>query len=754
MRGTEHTASLFANKLGQEVYAVDLADLKQKILTHHPNADLQLIEAAYAFADKAHANQVRKTGEPYIQHPLEVAGILADLQLDTATVVAALLHDVVEDTEASQEEMESRFGHEVANLVDGVTKLEKLDFTSREEAQSENLRKMLLAMARDLRVILIKLADRLHNMRTAWAWTEAKRKRKAQETLEIYAPLAHRLGMANLKWELEDLAFRYLEPEQYREVSQKVAGKRTEREELVQQLMAELKTKLSEVGVTADISGRAKHFYSIYKKMYRQGKDVHELYDLIAIRVIVDEIKDCYGVLGLIHSSWRPLPGRFKDYIATPKPNLYQSLHTTVIGPHGEPFEIQIRTWEMHRTADYGVAAHWSYKEGRTDDDFDKKLTWLRSMLEWHTEMREAHEFVEAVKVDIFADQTLVFTPKGRVVDLPAGATPIDFAYAIHTDIGHRCVGAKVNGKIVPLDSTLKSGDIVEVLTSKSSPGPSTDWLKIAQSSGAKNKIRQFFKRERREENLQRGREALERECKRLGHEPHVLLRPEWLEEIRKKANLVSDDDLYVSIGIGTLSSQSIVQRLHDQFEREQAKVKAETAPEQPVVERKEWGGYHKASLGIRVKGIEGVLVRFSRCCSPVPGDPIIGYVSRGRGVAVHRLNCPNMPQFVKEQDRLIEVVWEEDYQSSHPVEVKLVAVDRAGLLADVAGVVADSRINMIQTVSRGLRSGMASIDMTMEVRDLTQLEFVLQKLRRVRDVLSVERVVREVGKARGGVGS
>ncbi|MCG0239587.1 MAG: bifunctional (p)ppGpp synthetase/guanosine-3',5'-bis(diphosphate) 3'-pyrophosphohydrolase [Firmicutes bacterium] len=732
---------------------MDLETLKQLIRRYLPDADLTLVDEAFALADQAHAGQFRKSGDAYIQHPLEVAGILAKLQMDPATIAAALLHDVCEDCGVSLQQIEEKFGKEVASLVDGVTKLEKLDFTSKEEAQSENLRKMFLAMAKDLRVILIKLADRLHNMRTAWAWPPETQRRKAQETLEIYAPLAHRLGMADIKWELEDLAFRYLEPEKYRHVAQLVARKRAERESITRELMEQIGQRLAEVGIKADISGRPKHLYSIYRKMYQQGKDITEIYDLIAVRVIVDEVKDCYGALGVIHSYWRPLPGRFKDYIATPKANLYQSLHTTVVGPHGEPFEIQIRTWEMHRTAEYGVAAHWRYKEGKTDKDFDQKLSWLRSLLEWHQEMREARDFIEAVKVDIFADQVFVFTPKGRVVDLPAGATPIDFAYSIHTEIGHRCVGAKVNGKIVPLDSPLKNGDIVEILTSKNSPGPSLDWLKIVKTSTAKNKIRQFFKKERREENLARGKEALEREIRRLGHEVHQLCRSEWLEEICRKHNLASEEELYVAIGIGTLSASSVAARLHDLYEREQARKRAEAgeatgtpgAQGTPVVtERKDWEGYRRVSSGIRVKGVDGVLVRFSRCCSPVPGDPIIGYVTRGRGVAVHRLDCPNMAHMAKESDRLIECSWEEGYSAAHPVEIQIVGVDRAGLLADVAGVVADSRINVLNSFSRGNRDGTAIIDMVLEIRDLNQLQYVLQKLRRVPDVLDVRRVVRQ----------
>lgn len=729
---------------------MDLQVLLDVLREHHPGADLDLVRSAYTYASQAHQGQYRDSGEPYIQHPLEVGVILAGLQLDETTVAAGLLHDVVEDTGVSLDDLERRFGKEIATLVDGVTKLEKLRFSSREEAQVENLRKMFLAMARDLRVILIKLADRLHNMRTLRPRREEAQKRVAQETMEIYAPLAHRLGIYEVKWELEDLAFRVLEPDKYRETAALIARRRSEREALVDQLIQQLKDKIAEVGIRADISGRPKHIFSLYKKL-KLGRDITEIYDLIAIRVIVDEVKDCYGILGIIHSFWRPLPGRFKDYIATPKANLYQSLHTTVIGPHGEPFEIQIRTWEMHRTAEYGLAAHWVYKEGRSDRDFDKKLSWLRGLLEWHTEMREAREFVEAVKSDIFTDLVFVFTPKGHVVDLPAGATPIDFAYAIHTEVGHRCVGAKVSGRIVPLDSQLHSGDIIEILTSKNSPGPSTDWLKIVKTSGAKNKIRQFFKRERRDENLDLGKDMLEREIKRLGLNPHELTKDEWVQECCKRYNVASEEELYLAIGIGTLTAGSVAARLKELYDKEQAKLKPPEAV-LPTETKKEWEGYRKPSSGIRVKGIDNVLVRFSRCCNPVPGDPIIGYVTRGRGVTVHRLDCPNMAGLTRDSDRLLEVGWEEGYSAAHPVEIQLTAIDRPGLLAETASIIADSRINVLTSVSRANRNKMATIDLVLAVRDLNQLQYVLQKLRKVRDVISVERVVREL-RAKGGVG-
>jgi GTP diphosphokinase / guanosine-3',5'-bis(diphosphate) 3'-diphosphatase len=720
---------------------IDLQSLIERVRSYHPTADGSLIESAYQFAAEAHAGQHRRTGEAYVEHPVAVAHIIAEMQLDLPSVVAGLLHDTVEDTPVTLEQLEAKFGKEVGSLVDGVTKLGKLSYSSREEAQLENLRKMFLAMARDLRVILIKLADRLHNMRTIHAQPADRQLAKAQEVMEVYAPLAHRLGVSEIKWELEDLAFRVLHPDKYRDVASQVARKRQEREEIARQVMDEMRVKLEEVGIHADISGRPKHFYSIYKKMHIQGKDITEIYDLIAIRVIVDEVKDCYGALGVIHSSWKPLPLRFKDYIATPKPNMYQSLHTTVIGPHGEPVEIQIRTWEMHKTSEYGIAAHWRYKDGKTNKDFDRKLQWLRSLLEWHVEMREAREFVEAVKTDVFADQVFCFSPKGHVFDLPSEATPLDFAFAVHSEVGYRCVGAKVNGKIVPLDSKLKTGDVVEILTSKQSPGPSIDWMKVVKTASAKNKIRQFFKKERREENLARGKEMLEREIEKSGLDEKELMREEWLEDVCRRSTVQSLEDLYVAIGIATLSPSTVVSRLREFYERER---RASQPPALPQIETKDWVGYGRASNGIRVKGIGDVFVRFSRCCSPVPGDPVIGFVTRGRGVTVHRMDCPNMSDLSKDPERLIEVSWDENYHAAHPVEVVVSAIDRAGLLADIVNIVAEARINMLSTTSRAHKNKLATIDLVLEVKDLQQLQYVLAKMRKVKDVMTVERVVKE----------
>jgi len=718
-----------------------LQRLTEKLRSYNPDANVALVEAAYEFAAAAHNGQCRKSGEPYITHPVAVAKIVADMQLDATSVAAALLHDVLEDCGVTYEQLEAKFGKEVASIVDGVSKLDRLNFTSRDEAQVENLRKMFLAMAKDVRVILIKLSDRLHNMRTLKHQGSEAQTRIAQETMDIYAPLAHRLGVSEIKWELEDLSFRVLEPDRYQEMTHTVARRRAERQQITQDLMTQLRERLEAEGIHADISGRAKHFYSIYKKMYRQGKDISQIYDLIAIRVIVDEVKDCYGTLGVIHANWKPLPLRFKDYIATPKPNMYQSLHTTVIGPHGEPFEIQIRTWDMHRTSEFGVAAHWAYKEGRTDKEFDKKLQWLRSLLEWQQEIRDAREFVESVKVDIFSDQVFVFSPRGHVFSLPAGGTPLDFAFAVHSDIGYRCVGAKINGKIAPLDTALKNGDVVEILTSKQSPGPALDWLKIVKTASAKNKIRQFFKRERRDDNLARGKEIVRGEIQKTGLDAHELLRDDWLTEICKKANLKDEEELFLLVGIGSLSSSTVVARLREYYEKEK---KAAEPPPPIEVERKDWAGYGKASNGIRVKGVSNLVVRFSRCCSPVPGDPVIGFVTRGRGVTVHRMDCPNMDDLAKDPDRLIEVAWEESYSAAHPVEVQVTALDRSGLLADVVSIVADARINMLSSTSKAGKSKIATIGLVLEIKDAQQLQFVLNRIRKVRDVMTVERVVHD----------
>ncbi|MGE5591310.1 MAG: RelA/SpoT family protein [Bacillota bacterium] len=721
--------------------------LLQRIKMYSPGADLDLVKRAFQVARLAHEGQLRESGEPYILHPLAVAGILADLEVDVVTIAAALLHDVVEDTGVSLQAIENQFGKEIAQLVDGVTKLGKLEFKSHEETQAENLRKMLLAMANDVRVVLIKLADRLHNMRTLKARPPEKQVQVARETLEIFAPLAHRLGISRIKWELEDLCLRYLEPEKYHFLTEKVAKKRAEREAYIKNVISTLQERLEAVGIKCTLYGRPKHFYSIYRKMFIQGRDFEDIYDLIAVRVIVDSVRDCYGALGVVHTLWRPIPGRFKDYISVPKVNMYQSLHTTVVGPQGEPVEVQIRTEEMHRTAEYGIAAHWKYKEGRTDRNLDKKLEWLRSLMEWQSEVRDARELVETVRTDLFSDQVFVFTPKGAVIDLAAGATPLDFAYQIHTDIGHRCVGAKVSGKIVPLDTPLKTGDIVEILTSKT-PAPSLDWLNVVKTNSAKNKIRAWFKRANREENLARGQDSLYREFRRQGIDPEEMLAKSWTSDLLRRMNLPSVEELLVSVGYGGLTAQQVVARFKGEMERRE-KAAVTRLPELTTDEAKERLGYGKPSDGVRVRGEGNMLVRFSRCCNPVPGDPIIGYITRGRGVSIHRLDCPNLHMaFERERERLAEAAWDEAAATAggatYPVELQITSIDRAGLLAEVANTVAEFRTNILKSRTRS-KDHVGIIDLVLEIHNLDQLQHIINKLSRIRDVMDVSRVVKEV---------
>ncbi|MEW6082342.1 MAG: bifunctional (p)ppGpp synthetase/guanosine-3',5'-bis(diphosphate) 3'-pyrophosphohydrolase [Bacillota bacterium] len=705
------------------------------------SSDLRLIERAYEFAREAHNGQYRDSGEEYIEHPLCVAAILAELELDAASIAAGLLHDVVEDTKVSLDQLEKEFGSEIALLVDGVTKLGRLEYRSQEEVQAENLRKMFLAMAKDIRVIIIKLADRLHNMRTLNHLSSSRQIEIANETLDIYAPLAHRLGMWRFKWEMEDLAFRHKSPQEYAQVVEKVARQQKDREGFIQEVIRDLKERMDDAEIEADIQGRAKHYHSIYRKMLKQQKDISEIYDLMAFRIIVDTVKDCYAVLGLAHSLWKPIPGRFKDYIAMPKSNMYQSLHTTVIGPRGDPFEVQIRTWEMHRTAEYGIAAHWRYKEESPGDrEFDKKLSWMRQVLEWQRDMRDAREFMESLRIDLFSDEVFVFTPKGDVMDLPAGATPIDFAYSIHTEVGHRCVGAKVNGRIVPLDYKLQNGEIVEILTSKQSPGPSADWLKVVKTSGAKNRIRQWFKRERRDENIARGRELLEKEVKRQGFDVHDFTADHYMEAAARKLNLQSPEDLLAAIGYGGFTAGAVTSKIREEWKKDHVPVpllpddkEAKPAPGAP-------------GEGVRVKGVTNLLVKFARCCNPVPGDPIIGYITRGRGLTIHRMDCPNVTDFVDDQDRLMEVGWDDTAHAVYPVELEVDAADRPGLLSDVAHILSDAGVNVTSAkVMTSKRKKMAIFRLVLEIRDLKQLETLRRQISKIPDVLEVRRVTKEI---------
>lgn len=719
-----------------------LASLEKRILTYNASADLSLIRRAYDFAKNAHSGQHRISGELFIFHPLEVAMILADLELDLATIAAGILHDVVEDTQYTFEDIEKNFGPEIALLVDGVTKLGKLEYRTKEEQQAENLRKMFLAMAKDIRIILIKLADRLHNMRTLKYLPKEKQREKAIETIEIFAPLAHRLGISKIKWELEDLAFRYLEPEHYYDLVDKVAKKRKEREEHINRMISVLRERLSSAGISAEIQGRPKHFYSIYKKMKEQNKSFDQIYDLTAVRVIVETVRDCYAALGVVHTLWKPIPGRFKDYIAMPKPNMYQSLHTTVIDSSGDPLEIQIRTYEMHKTAEYGIAAHWRYKEGdKGDREFDKKLSWLREILDWQRELRDAREFMESLKIDLFTDEVYVFTPKGDVIDLPTGSCPIDFAYRIHTDVGNRCIGAKVNGKMVPLDYKLSNGDIIEIITSAHSNGPSRDWLNIVKSTQAKNKIRQWFKKERRDENIARGKELLEKEAKRQGYDIYQLIKYDFMPALLKRMSFASIEDLYAAIGYGGVTPNQIMQKILDEYRKTVKPEKEELAADKTDAKLKD---RKKVDRGIKIDGVDNILIKFSRCCNPVPGDRIIGYITRGRGVSIHRQDCPNVLNNLYDRERLIEVKWEGFRDTSYPVEIEASAYDRPGMLSDIINVIGDMKTTIDAVNARASKNGIATIDLVVEINDKQHLENVMQKLRRVNGIFEVKRVMNQ----------
>ena len=709
------------------------------IKSYQPDETCENIRKAYELADEAHKEQKRVNGDPYILHPLAVAEILADMEIDTTTITASLLHDVVEDTEYMLEDIERIFGKEVAFLVDGVTKLNRLDYRTKEDQQVNSMRKMFLAMAKDIRVVVIKLADRLHNMRTLKYMRSEKQKRIAQETLEIYAPLAHRLGIFNIKWELEDLSFRYMEPDQYYDLVDQMKEKRKVREEIVNEAIDVLKKTLTESSISFEINGRPKHFYSIYKKMKKDNRDLSQIYDLYAIRVIVDTVQDCYGVLGIVHSLWKPLPYRFKDYIAMPKPNNYQSLHTTVIGTRGQPVEIQIRTWDMHHIAEYGVAAHWRYKEGRASQKatgFDEKMGWLRNLLEWQ-DTSNPQEFVNALKLDAFSDEVFVFTPRGDVIDLPQGAIPIDFAYRIHTDVGHRCVGAKVNGKIVPLDYALKNGDIVEVITSKTGK-PSLDWLKIVGSSESRSKIRNWFKKENREENIEKGSAALEKECKRLGHDWKLVSHSGRIAKVAKQMNAGTEDDLLAAVGYGGFAVNTVLIKLlelHKELDRVDDEQNEKSLIEK-LKPRKASGHNHS---GVLVKGESGLLVRLSKCCSPVPGDPIIGFVTRGRGVSVHRADCPNV-RLDEDVDRLIDVEWDYGMSESFEVNMEISAYDRTGMIADIMAALAEMKISITSINAKVSETKSVIIHLGISIKDLAQFEFVATKIRRLKDVYKVQR--------------
>ncbi|GAB6929396.1 GTP diphosphokinase [Paenibacillus sp. JCM 10914] len=719
--------------------------LLEKASAYTKEPDLLRIQEAYQFAEQAHHGQVRKSGEPYILHPLAVADIVVNMQMDTLSIIAALLHDVVEDTTVSLEQIREQFGDTCAMLVDGLTKLERIQFRSKEEQQNENYRKMFIAMARDIRVIVIKLADRLHNMRTLKYQSEESQRRISYETLEIFCPIAHRLGISAIKWEMEDIALRYLNPQQYYRIANLMHKKRAEREQYIDNVIVCINEKLGEMGIQADLSGRPKHIYSVFKKMTMKNKQFNEIYDLLAIRIIVDNIKDCYATLGIIHTLWKPMPGRFKDYIAMPKTNMYQSLHTTVVGPNGEPTEVQIRTWEMHRTAEFGIAAHWAYKEGSGGNggSFDNKMTFFREILELQHETKDASEFVESLKMDFFSDLVFVFTPKGEVIELPSGSVPLDFAYRIHTEVGNRTIGAKVNGRIVPLDHQLRTGDIVEILTSKHSYGPSQDWIKIAQSSHARSKIKQWFKKEKREENVEKGREMLEREIKRLGLEVSEWTTDDKLMEAAKKFAFNDIEDMLSAVGFGGITAAQICTKVTEKLRKEQEEAnQLELTSEMKEIKPAEKRS--RPTNGVRVRGIDNLLVRFARCCNPVPGDDIVGYVTRGRGVSVHRSDCPNLPATGEGEDaaRVIEVEWESAIEANYSVDIEVTGHDRNGLLNEVLQAVSESKTNISAVTGRSDKNKMAMIHMTILIRNTDHLQSVVERIKRVKDVYTVHRIM------------
>ncbi|MBO0470977.1 bifunctional (p)ppGpp synthetase/guanosine-3',5'-bis(diphosphate) 3'-pyrophosphohydrolase [Enterococcus sp. DIV0242_7C1] len=707
------------------------------------------VQKAHDYAEKAHEGQVRQSGEPYFIHPIQVAGILAELRMDPHTVATGFLHDVVEDTDVTLEDLQDEFGADVAMLVDGVTKLGKIKYKSHEEQLAENHRKMLLAMAQDLRVIMVKLADRLHNMRTLKHLREDKQRRIAQETIEIYAPLAHRLGISRIKWELEDTALRYINPNQYYRIVNLMQSKREEREAYVEEAVEDIRLATEDLDIYAEIYGRPKHIYSIYRKMKDQKKQFNEIYDLLAIRVIVDSIKDCYAVLGAIHTKWTPMPGRFKDYIAMPKANMYQSIHTTVIGPKGNPVEVQIRTHEMHQIAEFGVAAHWAYKEGKTekvDEDSDsKQLSWFREILELQDESYDASEFMESVKGDIFSDKVYVFTPTGEVTELPKGSGPLDFAYSVHTEIGNKTTGAKVNGKMVQLDYTLKNGDIIEVLTSPNSFGPSRDWLKMVATSKARNKIKRFFKVQDREVNIIKGHDAISKYLTEHGFAPKEFLSKTKLAEALERFNFQTEDDLYAAVGYGEISAQVVFNRLTEKERKEQEmerqKQEAEELMTQPVKKESDKMKVRHEG-GIVIQGVENLLIRISRCCNPVPGDEIVGYITKGRGVSIHRADCPNVQHQEELAQRLIEVEWEdtENLNKEYDADLEIYGYNRSGLLNDVLQVISSMTKNLVSVEAKPTKNKMAMIHVTVKIQNLSHLKTIVDKIKNIPDVYNVRR--------------
>jgi len=709
--------------------------LIEKIRVYEPEADLILVKRAYTIAKKAHIDQYRKSGEYYIFHPLGVANILAKLELDTTSIAVALLHDVVEDTDTSLDDIKKEFGPEVASLIDGLTKLDKIEFKSEEEKQAENLRKMMLAMSKDIRVIFIKLADRLDNMRTIQHLNPEKQRQKARETLDIYAPLAHRLGIFKIKWELEDLSFKTLEPKKYDEIAKMVSETRRKREAYLKEASEILFAELKKVKIKNEIIGRIKHYYSIYEKMIRRGKEFNEIYDLSGLRILVDSIKDCYAILGIIHSLWKPIPGTFKDYIAMPKFNMYRSLHTTVIGPMGRPLELQIRTYDMHSTAEYGVAAHWHYKEGTHMNKGEEKLSWLRQMLEWESETKDSKDFLETLKIDLFETEVFVFTPKGDVISLPKGSTPLDFAYNIHTDVGHRCIGAKAGGKIVPLEYELQNGDIVEILTSKTSSGPSRDWLNIVKTSSAKTKIRQWFSKESREGMEHVGREILQKELRRKGYSLSDIS-VDVIKKVLKDLKFSDTESLYTNIGTGNISPKQVVTKIIHAVKAGEDEKELELLPSYP--KRKQG----TTAVGVRIEGVEDALIRLARCCDPVPMDNITGFITIGRGITVHRNSCSNVKNLKKKHpDRLIEVEWDLGGKETFQAEIQVEAIDRTKLLRDISSAISDLGVNIRSATVLMGKDNTAIFRFIFDTSSVAHLENILANVKKIDSVFDAYRV-------------
>lgn len=718
----------------------ELIDLMKK---NNKKSDTKLIRRAYEYAKEKHGDQLRKSGEPYIIHPLQVAYILATIGLDDSTICAALLHDVAEDTEITIKDIEKDFSVEIAEMVDGVTKLGSLKYTSAEEQQVENYRKMFLAMGKDIRVILIKLADRLHNMRTLKYLKRDRQIAIATETADLYAPLANRLGIYSLKWELEDLSFKYLYPDEYKEIVDGIDKKRDERLQFIELIQDEISTKLKEQKIDAEITGRAKHLYSIYRKMKRDNKTLDQIYDLFALRILVNSVKDCYAALGVVHELYNPMPGRFKDYISVPKPNMYQSLHTTLIGPKGTPFEVQIRTWDMHRIAEFGIAAHWAYKEANKNKKSnvivqEDKLAWLRESLEWQRDMQDPQEFLKTLKTELFEDEVYVFTPKGQIKVLPNGATPIDFAYSVHAEIGHHMTGCKINSKMMPIVTRLNNGDIVEIITSDQAKGPSRDWLKFVKSSSAKNKIQQWFKKNEREDNIVKGRDLIEKEIKRIGMSYTKLFKNEYVQASLDRYKFNTIDDMYAGVGFGAISSAKIIAKMLEAYKKDNQDAEIEKTIEELAAEKSRIN--KSSNNGVIVKGIDNCLIRFSKCCNPVPGDEIIGFITRGRGVSIHRKDCENVEDLINQKDRIIDVYWSEKNTASYNVEIQILANDRNGLLADIIKEIQNSKCKLMAVDSKAHKDRTAETNITIEVENLDVLNTVVKALRKVDSVYEVNR--------------